>query len=153
VNEEEIMFGFLPERRRAYDLFDDIFDDAFTAPFFTSNRNNDIMRTDISEKDGNYLLNVALPGYKKEDIKLSLKNGNLIIEAGRNETNEEKDAKGNIIRQERYSGSASRSFYVGENIKEEDIKASFENGELHLTVPNTKAVEHQPEEQKYIAID
>jgi HSP20 family molecular chaperone IbpA len=111
------------------------------------------MRTDISEKDGNYLLNVALPGYKKEDIKLSLKNGNLIIEAGRNETNEEKDAKGNIIRQERYSGSASRSFYVGENIKEEDIKASFENGELHLTVPNTKAVEHQPEEQKYIAID
>lgn len=108
------------------------------------------MKTDITEKDGNYLLDMELPGCRKEDIHLELNDGYLNISAARNSTQEEKDNKGNIIRQERYSGSFSRSFYVGENIKEEDIRASYDNGELKITFP--KEVEKVPE-RKTIMIE
>lgn len=118
---------------RTYDLFDDM----FNTPFFTG-RNHGLMRTDITEKDDHYLLDVELPGCKKEDIQIGLRDGYLNISASRNSNKEEKDDKGNLIRQERYSGSFSRSFYVGENVEEKDIKASYDNGELKITFPKEK---------------
>ena len=116
----------------------------FTSPIF-STRNDMAMKTDITEKDGKYLLDMELPGCKKEDIHLELNNGYLSVSASRNTNKEEKDDKGNLIRQERYSGSFSRSFYVGENVSEEDIKASYENGELKISFP--KEVEKLPEKK------
>ena len=119
---------------RTNDLFDTVFDDMFTSPIFNA-RNDMVMKTDITEKDGNYMLDMELPGCRKEDIHLELNDGYLNVSASRNTNKEEKDDKGNLIRQERYSGSFSRSFYVGENVKEEDIKASYDNGELKITFP------------------
>lgn len=119
---------------RTSNVFDDVFDDMFTSPFF-SNRNDMAMKTDISEKDGYYLLDMELPGCRKEDIQIELHDGYLNISAAHNTNKEEKDDKGNIIRQERYSGNFSRSFYVGENLDETDIKASYDNGELKVTFP------------------
>ena len=92
-----------------------------------------------------------LPGYDKEDIKSQLKNGYLTITAQKNTSNDEKDEEGNYIRRERYCGKCSRSFYVGDSIKEEDIKASFNNGILELTFP--KEAPQKEEEIKYITID
>lgn len=134
---------FVPARNN--DLFDSFFDDMF--PTFNTAT---VMRTDIREKDGNYLLDIDLPGYKKEDIKISLYNGNLTIQAEHNDTKEEKDAKGNVIRQERYSGTCSRTFYVGESIRESDIHAAYENGILTLQIPTEQKKE--AEEKKYINI-
>ncbi|MBQ1531064.1 MAG: Hsp20/alpha crystallin family protein [Solobacterium sp.] len=133
---------FAPARN---DLFDSFFDDMF--PTFNT---ASVMRTDIREKDGNYLLDIDLPGYKKEDIKISLYNGNLTIQAEHNDSKEEKDAKGNVIRQERYSGTCSRTFYVGESIRESDIHAGYENGILTLQIPTEQKKE--AEEKKYINI-
>ena len=127
------------------DLFDSFFDDML--PTFNTAA---VMRTDIREKDGNYLLDIDLPGYKKEDIKISLYNGNLTIQAEHNDSKEEKDAKGNVIRQERYSGTCSRTFYVGESIRESDIRAGYENGILTLQIPTEQKKE--AEEKKYIDI-
>lgn len=125
---------------RTNDLFDTVFDDMFTSPIFNA-RNDMVMKTDITEKDGNYMLDMELPGCRKEDIHLELNDSYLNVSASRNTNKEEKDDKGNLIRQERYSGSFSRSFYVGENVKEEDIKASYDNGELKITFPKeTKAL-------------
>ncbi|MCR5447790.1 MAG: Hsp20/alpha crystallin family protein [Erysipelotrichaceae bacterium] len=136
------MMRFAPARN---DLFDSFFDDMF--PTFNT---ASVMRTDIREKDGNYLLDIDLPGYKKEDIKISLYNGNLTIQAEHNDSKEEKDAKGNVIRQERYSGTCSRTFYVGESIRESDIHAGYENGILTLQIPTEQKKE--AEEKKYINI-
>lgn len=121
-----------------YDMFDDMFDDFFNDSWTPVYSNRDVMRTDIHEKDGQYLLEVELPGYSKEDIKLDLKDGYLTISASHGDTKEDKDSKGNVIRSERSFGSASRSFYVGKDVKSEDIKARFNNGILELSVPNTK---------------
>ena len=129
---------------RTTSLFDDMFDDMFTSPFF-ANHNDMAMKTDITEKDGNYTLDMELPGCKKEDIHLELNDGYLNVSASHNTSKDEKDYKGNVIRQERYSGTFSRSFYVGENVKEEDIKASYENGELKITFP--KEQEKLPEKK------
>lgn len=129
---------------RTTSLFDDMFDDMFTSPFF-ANRNDMAMKADITEKDGNYTLDMELPGCKKEDIHLELNDGYLNVSASHNTSKDEKDDKGNVIRQERYSGTFSRSFYVGENVKEEDIKASYENGELKITFP--KEQEKLPEKK------
>ena len=129
--------------------FSDMFDDLFHDPFNYSSV--DAMRTDIVEKDGQYLMDMELPGYKKEDIQMELKDGYLIINATKNIDNEEKDDEGHVIRRERYSGSCSRNFYVGEGIKEEDIKASFDNGELKISIP--KDTVKQVEEKKYISIE
>lgn len=137
---------YVPARRNSY-LFDDLFDDMF--PSFNT-RNTALMKTDIREKDGKYLLDIDLPGYQKEDIKISIFNGNLTISAEHNETNDEKDAKGNILRKERYSGSCSRTFYVGDAIKESDIHASFTNGILTIDFPSE--AKKQEEETKYIDI-
>ena len=125
-------------------LFDDMLDDMFTSPFF-SNRSDMVMKTDITEKDGYYTLDMELPGCKKEDIHLELNDGYLNVSASHNTSKDEKDDKGNVIRQERYSGTFSRSFYVGENVREEDIKASYDNGELKITFP--KEQEKLPEKK------
>ena len=103
------------------------------------------MKTDITEKDGSYMLDMELPGCKKEDIHLELNDGYLNVSASHNTSKDEKDDKGNVIRQERYSGTFSRSFYVGENVREEDIKASYDNGELKISFP--KAQEKLPEKK------
>ncbi|MBP3891055.1 MAG: Hsp20/alpha crystallin family protein [Solobacterium sp.] len=139
---------YVPEKRNR--LFDDMFDDMFRGPSFGLPMTNNLMKTDIRTKDGNYLLDIDLPGYKKEDITISLYNGNLTVSASHNDSQEEKDAKGNIVRQERYSGSCSRTFYVGEGIKETDVKASYENGILTLEVPSEQKKEEA--EKKYIDI-
>ena len=126
-------------------VLDDLWDNVFTG--FNTNR---LMKTDVHEKDGKYIMDIDLPGYKKGDVKISLYNGNLTISAEKNESSDEKDAKGNLIRQERYSGSCSRSFYVGDSIRDNDIQASFKDGILTITVP-TEA--HKEEtEKKYIDI-
>ena len=131
---------------RRYDLFEDMFDD-----FFPTTVSAGIMRTDIHEKDGYYTLDVELPGYKKEDINMEIANGYLTIKAKHEVSNEEKDAKGNIVRSERSFGSCSRSFYVGSNIKACDIKARFENGILVVTLPSEK--QKESESKELVSID
>ncbi len=126
-----------------------VFDDFFGSPFFTRSEPN-MMKTDIKEHDGGYELTVDLPGVNKEDIKAELNDGYLTISAESSSSKDEKDEKGKYICRERYSGSYSRSFYVGDAVTEEDITAKFENGTLKLTIPKKEAL---PEKQnKYIAI-
>ena len=129
---------------RNYDLFDEMFRDPFfTRPF--ENASSQIMKTDIHENDGSYTIEMELPGYQKEDIKADLKDGYLTISAVKNETKEEKDAKGKCIRKERYTGSCNRSFFVGDQVTQEDIKAAFKDGILSVQVPkDVPKVEEQP---------
>ena len=126
-----------------FDLFDD---------FFTGNTTNDVMKTDIVEKDGNYEMSMELPGVKKEDIQMELKDGYLKVSATHGSNTEDKDEKGRVVRKERVSGSYSRSFYVGEGVKQEDIKAKFEDGTLKLEIPKEEA-KPAVEQKKYIAIE
>ena len=109
------------------------------------------MRTDISEKDGNYHMEIEMPGYKKDNIRAELKDGYLTVTGSQDETNDEKDDKGNVIFTERHTGECRRSYYVGEHLNEEDINASFEDGVLKLDFPSE---EKKPlvEEKKLIAI-
>ena len=122
---------------KAYDLFEDMFEG------FMPKLSTNIMKTDVHEKDGYYNLDIELPGYDKNDITMSISEGNLIISAKHELTNEEKDEKGNLIRSERSFGSCSRSFYVGNNMKAEDVKASFDKGVLNIVFPTIekKAIE------------
>ena len=133
-----------PMRRNG--MFSDMFDDMFTAP-----TSYGVMSTDIHKKDGDYILDIELPGYKKEDIKIALEKGTLSISAHKSETQEEKDAKGNLIRQERYTGETSRSFYVGDGIKDSNVKASYKDGILTISVPSEE--KKQVEEKKFIGIE
>ena len=111
-----------------------------------------MMKTDIRETDGSYELDVDLPGFKKDEIQIELKDGYLTVSAEKGLDKDEEDKKGHYIRQERYSGAMSRTFYVGEDVKQEDIKAKFENGILSLSVP--KPVEQKKvETSKRIAIE
>jgi HSP20 family molecular chaperone IbpA len=110
-----------------------------------------LMRTDIRETEDTFELDVELPGYKKEDVKAQLKDGYLTVNVSKQENNDVKDDNGKYIRRERYSGSMSRSFYVGEDIQESDIKAKFEDGMLKLSFP--KEQPKKVEEPKYIAIE
>ncbi len=119
--------------------------------FFRGSNANGMMKTDVKETESTFELEMDLPGFKKEDVSAKLENGYMTISATRNVNNDEKDEDGKYIRRERYTGSCSRSFYVGENVTEEDIQAKFENGTLKLTVP--KEVEKKVEEQKFIAIE
>lgn len=126
------------------------FDDLFDEPFFKTNSTT-VMKTDVKEQDGSYMIDIELPGYNKEDIKAHLQDGYLTITASTNKNVDEKDSKGNYIRRERYTGQCSRSFYVGENVKDEDIKAGYKDGVLSLVVPRMDA--KQIEEKKYIEIE
>ena len=123
-------------------LFDDFMDGfAFpTANWNYAKNTANVMKTDIKENDKGYELDVDLPGYKKEDVKAELKDGYLTISASNDNTKEEKDEDGKYIRKERYTGSVSRSFYVGKYVTEEDIHAKFENGILKLSVTTFLAV-------------
>ena len=125
----------------------DIFDDVFADPFF-SEKENRIMRTDLKEKEGKYYLEIDIPGFDKEDIKIELQDGYLTISAEKDDEKEEKHAK--YLKRERFSGMCSRSYYVGDNVTEEDIKANFKNGILTIEFP--KEPEKKVEEKKYIPI-
>ena len=115
------------------------------------NRTSQIMKTDVHEHDDSYEIDIDLPGFKKDEIDLTLENGYLSINASKSHDNSEKDKEGKLIRQERYSGSMQRSFYVGDDVSEEEIKAKFEDGVLKLTVPK-EDTEKVPE-KKTIAIE
>ena len=129
-------------------LFDDFFD-GFARPVRRNEGGapvrNDLMKTDIKENEAGFDLIIDLPGYNKEDVKAELKDGYLTISATRSSNKEEKAENGHYIRRERYCGSCSRCFYVGEDVTEQDIKARFENGTLQLNVPK---IEKKPEEPK-----
>lgn len=143
----------------------DMFEDFLGFPFYDDgdfkklekklygHRGKNLMKTDIRETDADYELEMDLPGFDKDEIKVSLENGYLMISAAKELNKEEKESStGRYIRQERYAGSCERSFYVGENIMVEDIKGEFKHGILKLTIPKK---EERPavEEKKYISIE
>ena len=135
-------------------LFDDWMDFSFPdidKKLYGKHAKN-VMKTDIKEKDEGYELVVDLPGFKKDEIEVQLENGYLTISAAKELDKDESDKNGKYLRQERYAGSMSRSFYVGEGITEEDIHGKFENGILTFQLPkeNKNAVE---EKKHYIAIE
>ena len=142
------------------DMFDEFMRDF---PFFDENAGNKIekklygrhaknmMKTDIKELEGGYELEMDLPGFTKDEITAELKDGYLTIHATSNQNKDEKDEDGKYIRRERYSGSCNRSFYVGDAITEEDIKANFENGTLKMTIPKKEA--KAVPEKKFISIE
>lgn len=135
----------IPRKKDQFDLLEEMFKD----PFFTGSENK-IMKTDIKEKNDKYLLDIDLPGYNKEDIKIEIDDGYLTIHATTDSQTEEKEDE-KFVRKERYIGECSRSFYIGEDILEEDIKASFKNGTLRLEIP--KREEQKLPEKKYIQIE
>ena len=110
-----------------------------------------MMKTDVKETDNNYEVDIDLPGFKKDEIKAKLENGYLTISAAKGLDKDTQDKNGKYIRKERYAGTMSRSFYVGDTITQEDIKAKYEDGILKLAIPkkDTKAVENK----SYIAIE
>ena len=123
--------------RRNFDLFDDLFDDNF----FNKKEKN-LMKTDIKEKKDKYIIEMDLPGFEKENIKLELNNGYLTISGKQENKIDEEEEK--YVHKERFYGECTRSFYVGDNIKEEDIDAEFKNGTLKIDIP-------KKEEQKEIS--
>ena len=139
-------------------LFDDDwmnfpFNDEFWGkknPLYGKHAQN-MMKTDIRETDGSYELDVDLPGFKKDEIKVQLKDGYLTLAAAKGLDKDEKDKEGNYIRRERYAGTLSRSFYVGKDITEKDIHGKYENGILRLSVPKKEA--KPVETKKTIAIE
>ena len=94
-----------------------------------------MMKTDVRETDGTYEVDIDLPGFKKEDISVSFENGYLTVSTNKTLDRDDKDKDSKYIRQERYAGSMSRSFFIGKNIPKEDIKAKYEDGVLRLSVP------------------
>ena len=132
-------------------LFDDFMDFPFNDDFWGKNAKR-MMKTDIRETDGSYELDVDLPGFKKDEIKASLENGYLTISAAKGLDKDEKDKDGKYIRQERYAGAMSRSFYVGDEVTQEDIKAKYEDGILKLSIPK-KEKKPAVEQDNHIAIE
>ena len=134
-------------------LFDDWFD-----PFFEDmdreldrgsrqvfgKRGANMMKTDVKEVEGGYEMDVDLPGCKKEDVKMQLEDGYLTIQAVRSHSNEEKDKQGRYVRRESFSGTCARSFYVGEDVKKEDVRAKFEDGVLKITLPRAEVRKELP---------
>ncbi len=124
---------------------EDLFDDWFAFPDFGDLDRTErklygkhadrLMKTDVHEHDDHYEVDIDLPGFKKEEIKLELNEGYLKVSAAKGVDKDENDKKGKLIRQERYAGAMQRSFYIGEDIKEDEIKASFKHGVLNLTIP------------------
>ena len=138
------------------DFLSDPFDDFFNAammPMATHQKSTPtLMRTDIREHDGGYELTIDLPGFSKEDVQAELKDGYLTVTAQTKAESEDKDEKGTYVRKERFSGKCSRSFFVGEDIEQEDIRAKFDNGVLVIDVPK-KQEQPKLEEKKSINID
>ena len=130
-------------------IFSDRFFDDWMVPSFRELENADrklygkhaarVMKTDVQEHEDHYVLDLDLPGFKKDEIDLNLENGYLTVSAEKGLDKEEKDKKGKMLCQERYVGSMQRSFYVGDLVTQEDIKAKFEDGVLQITVPKKEA--------------
>ena len=140
---------------------DNVFDDFFEFPFYDDKAEKklyghhaaNLMKTDIQEHDDGYTLEMDLPGFKKEEIQIELNNGYMTISAAKGLDEDEKDKKsGKYIRRERYTGSCQRSFYVGGDVTEEDIKAEFKHGILKLFVPKKEA-KPAVEQKKYVSIE
>ena len=138
-----------------------VFDDFFEFPFYDDKAEKklyghhaaNLMKTDIQEHDDGYTLEMDLPGFKKEEIQIELNNGYMTISAAKGLDEDEKDKKsGKYIRRERYTGSCQRSFYVGEDVTEEDIKAEFKHGILKLFIPKKEA-KPAVEQKKYVSIE
>ena len=137
-------------------LFDDWFDDAFEKSFF-GERNplygkhaKNLMKTDVKETRDSYKLAIDLPGFKKDEVKVELKDGYLTVSAAKGLAKDEEDREGRFIRQERYAGACSRSFYVGD-IRPEEVKCKYEFGVLRVTLPKPTA--RVVESPSHIAID
>lgn len=138
----------------------DVFDD-FDRNFFRGFGNLDhtlygkhaqnMMKTDVKETDEGYEVDIDLPGFKKDEIHLELNQGYLTISAEKSLEKNNEDKKGKMLRQERYAGVMQRSFFVGENVTEEDVKASYDSGVLHLTLPKKEAL--KAPEKKTIRIE
>ena len=122
-------------------------DDFFNNRPLTRSADSSWMKTDITETENGYELDMNLPGFAKENVKISLNDGYLTISASTSDEDTKNDEKGRMIRRERFQGSCQRSFYVGEYVKKEDIKAKFDNGVLHLNVPKNIPVKEEPVEQ------
>ena len=141
-------------------LFDD-FDSWFDAPVekrFFGKKNplygkhaKNLMKTDVKETDDGYQVAVDLPGFKKDEIKIKLENGTLTINAAKGLDKDEKNKEGKYVRRERYAGSMSRSFYVGEHVTAEQVHPKYENGILTFEIPKNK--EPIEEKEKFIAIE
>ena len=131
------MSMLMPTRRNRGLLSDFMFDpfDAFFNTPMPSASTPTLMRTDIKETESGFEMTIDLPGFKKEDVQAELKDGYLHIEAQTKSETEDKDANGTYVRKERFSGTCSRTFYVGEDIEEDAITAKFENGVLTIDVP------------------
>ena len=142
---------------------ENLFDDFFT-PFYYDDKDEkkaekklygrraqNLLKTDIKEKPEGYELIVDVPGFKKDEVKVALKDGYLTVSAAKGLDKDEKDKEGNYIRRERYAGSMCRSFYVGDAVSEEDIHAKYEDGILKLSVP--KKAPEKIEKDGYIAIE
>ena len=139
-------------------LFDEFFDDDFPMipmrsirnPLYGKNAKN-LMKTDVRETDNTYELDVDLPGFKKDEVQLDLKDGYLTISAAKGLDKDQEDKKGKYIRQERYAGACSRSFFVGEGIEPQDVSAKFEDGILRVSLP--KKVKKELPRNSTIAIE
>ena len=139
-------------------LFDELFDDDFPMipmrsirnPLYGKNAKN-LMKTDVRETDNTYELDVDLPGFKKDEVQLDLKDGYLTISAAKGLDKDQEDKKGKYIRQERYAGACSRSFFVGEGIEPRDVSAKFEDGILRVSLP--KQVKKELPRNSTIAIE
>ena len=145
-------------------LFDDFFDPFWSEGALARELNREtrdgygkrganMMKTDVKQTENGYDVAVDLPGCKKEDVAMQLNGGYLTIQAVRNHSNDEKDANGRYIRHETFSGSCARSFYVGDNVKKEDIHAKFEDGVLHISLPNPDTSKTLPENSNLIEIE
>ena len=136
-------------------LFDDFMDD-FAFPngdkVLYGKHASTLMKTEVKETDSDYEVDIDLPGFKKDEIQMQLENGYLTVSASKGLNKDEKNEDGRYVRRERYAGSVSRSFYVGENVTEKDIHPKYENGILSFKMPkdDKKAVE---EKKHYIAIE
>jgi HSP20 family molecular chaperone IbpA len=133
-------------------LLDDFWGFPMRDNYMRTANTNGLMQTDVEERDNGYEITMNLPGFKKEDVKGEIKDGYLTVTATTNTSNDEKDKDGKFIRRERYSGTCSRSFYVGDEVTQNDIKAKFTDGVLKLRVPK-KDAKPEVEETKYIAIE
>ena len=129
-----------------------VFDDFFDIPFGISRDAVQAMKTDVVERENGYELTIDLPGIRKEDVTAELKDGYLNITATAAQNRDDKDADGKYIRRERFAGSFTRSFYVGEDMREEDIHAKFDNGVLRLNVPKSES-KPAVQNKRYIAIE
>ena len=141
---------------------ENLFDDDWMFPFdsdFFGKKNplygkhaKNLMKTDVRETESSYEVDIDLPGFKKDEIKAQLENGYMTVSAAKGLDKDEQDQKGKYIRQERYAGAMSRSFYIGEEVSQDEIRAKYENGILRLTIPK-KDAKPAAEQKKYISIE